>query len=126
MVSQFDPQRRQGYLWPDGPHACDVLTDDLLADRCAHAGGKSLRWPIKGLVQDVGITASTTQMAIPAAYRYTGEPDSTTEVQRSNDAGLTWPAVGTHSQACGAVGGQSGQRRRGSGSDRHEPMAQRR
>ena len=46
------------------------------------------------MAQSVGTTASTTPVAQPETYRYAGQPDGTTEVQRSQDGSLTWSAVG--------------------------------
>ena len=51
--------------------------------------------PAGAAAQTVGTTSSTIPVTQPAAYRFAGQPDGTTQVQRSQDGGLTWPAVGT-------------------------------
>ena len=41
-----------------------------------------------------GHTVSAALDAQPTMYRYAGQPDGTTEVQRSQDGGFTWATVG--------------------------------
>ena len=47
-----------------------------------------------GVPQGGGTTVSAALDAQPTLYRYAGQPDGTTEVQRSQDGGFTWATVG--------------------------------
>ena len=47
-----------------------------------------------GVPQGGGTTVSAALDAQPTMYRYAGQPDGTTEVQRSQDGGFTWATVG--------------------------------
>ncbi len=51
----------------------------------------------EGPSRHVGITAAATPVVQSATYRYAGQPDGTTAVQRSQGRGLTWtiPALAT-------------------------------
>lgn len=48
----------------------------------------------QGLPPVAGTAVSTAPVTQAASYRYAGQPNGTTEVQRSQDEGLTWQAVG--------------------------------
>ncbi len=79
-------RKTTGILWLKSPmRVMFALTVCLLIGGLAPAGAAA---------QTVGATSSTIPVTQPATYRYAGRPDGTTQVQRSQDGGLTWPAAG--------------------------------
>lgn len=80
-------RKTTGALWPRASIRAMVLLTICLLLLGALA-------PASAGAQEAGPTASTTPVTQPTTYRYAGQPDGTTEVQRSMDAGLTWLAIG--------------------------------
>jgi HEAT repeat protein len=82
-----------GVLWPTAlMHVMFWLTICLLIGALTPVAVAALGK--QGIVQAAGTMTSTTQVAQATTYRYVGQPNGTTEVQRSQDGGLTWLAVG--------------------------------
>ena len=98
MVGQWTSQVRKIVGIQIGSRQVALMRVMLCLTLCVLVGGIA---PIAaashrdtGVPQGGGSTASAALDAQPATYRYTGQPDGTTMVQRSKDGGLTWPTVG--------------------------------